>query len=180
MRNESQLQTGPTTWADQSLDVQSVSGQRTPIILEGPKSRSADGYATIKQVLLWKQLKRRCKRGLRNGHLLALTTMVVMVLAYFQVVTIALSSDIGLRPIPGFVKSQAISFGFRYVTPINDTNISTRKFSIAAQPGRRKLLTTRLSQSILSRRIMQVVLSLPPTEAASHSLCNRSIRYWRA
>ena len=70
------------------------------------------------------------KKQLRNrkamkGSSLTIPCLILLetkILAFIQVITIILTSDIGLRPIPGYPKSSETTFGFTYITP-NYTNV---------------------------------------------------------
>ena len=51
-----------------------------------------------------------------------LVLLETMILAFIQAITIILTSDIGLQPIPGYPNPSTAAFGFTYITP-NNSNI---------------------------------------------------------
>ena len=70
------------------------------------------------------------KKQLRNrkamkGSSFTIPCFIILetkILAFIQAITIILTSDVGLQPIPGYSKSSETAFGFTYITP-NNTNI---------------------------------------------------------
>lgn len=69
-----------------------------------------------------KQLRRKHSMRWSSSAIPYLILLETMILAFMQFVTIILTSDIGLQPIPGYSKSSETAFGFTYTTP-NYTNI---------------------------------------------------------
>ena len=69
-----------------------------------------------------KQLRNRKAMEGSSFTIPCLILLETKILAFIQVITIILTSDIGLRPIPGYLKSSETTFGFTYITP-NYTNV---------------------------------------------------------
>ena len=69
-----------------------------------------------------KQLRGRKAMKGSSFTIPCLILLETKILAFIQAITIILTSDIGLQPIPGYSKSSETAFGFTYVTP-NYTNV---------------------------------------------------------
>lgn len=69
-----------------------------------------------------KQLRRKNATRRSSSVIPHLILLETTILAFILFITIILTSDIGLQPIPGYSKSSETAFGFTYTTP-NYTNI---------------------------------------------------------